>query len=80
MIGVLLNTIFASYLDNLAIEIHERATNDIQSSTCSDTVGEEEILPSNDHFEVFEVRYTWIFFCYGPCRIILYGHSSRKIP
>jgi hypothetical protein len=55
MIDRLLNTLFSDHLDRLAQEIEMRANNDLQNSTCSDTIGDDEFSLSNEMFEVFEV-------------------------
>jgi hypothetical protein len=55
MIDVVLTALFASDLDKLGEDIETRANHDLQNSTCSDTVGDEEFSLSGDQFEVFEV-------------------------
>jgi hypothetical protein len=62
MIDIVLTALFASDLDKLGDEIETRATHDLQNSTCSDTVGNEEFFLSGDQFEVFEVLldFLWV--------------------
>jgi hypothetical protein len=55
MIERMLTALFSEHLDSLAQEIEARANSDLQNSTCSDTIGDDEFALSNELFEVFEV-------------------------
>lgn len=57
----MITTLFSNQLDLLAQEIEQKSNYDLQNSTCSETLNEDENLTHYDIFEVFEVIYFLIY-------------------